>query len=118
MSVLTAMPLYPERIDNIKTYLKQSSLTDKPSFRNKSLVFNAWKQLGYSDDPAKVNMSAIENLTFDQIVSFYNENIKGKPIAIVIMGDPKTIDLKQIEAKHGKITKLNVSKLYKPIEFW
>jgi len=118
MSLLTAMPLYPERIDNIKTYLKQSSLTDKPSFRNKSLVFNAWKQLGYSDDPAKVNMSAIENLTFDQIVSFYNENIKGKPIAIVIMGDPKTIDLKQIEAKHGKITKLNVSKLYKPIEFW
>ncbi len=118
MSLLTAMPLYPERIENIKTYLKQSSLSSKPSFRVKSLVFNSWKQLGYKEDPAKVHMSDVENLTFDQIVSFYNENIKGKAITIVVMGDPKTVNLKQIEAKHGKITKLNTTKLYSPIEFW
>lgn len=112
MKLLTDMPLYPDRIDNIKTYLRQSALTDKPSFRRKSQVFNSWKLLGYTEDPAKVNMSKIENLTFDQIVEFYNNEIKGKPVTIVVTGDPKTVDLKQIQEKYGKITRMSEKKLF------
>jgi zinc protease len=112
MKLLIDMPLYPEKIENIKTYLRQSALTDKPSFRTKSQIFNRWKLLGYTEDPAKVNMPKIDNLTFDQIVAFYNKEIKGKPISIIITGDPKTIDLKKITAKQGNVTKLNSSNLF------
>jgi len=112
MKLLTDMPLYPDRIDNIKTYLHQSSLTNKPSFRRESQAFNAWKLLGYAEDPAKVNMAKIDALTFDQIVAFYNKEIKGKPVTIVIMGDPKTINLNQIQTNQGKVTKLRTSKLF------
>ncbi|MHB9142438.1 MAG: peptidase M16 family protein, partial [Paludibacter sp.] len=112
MKLLTDMPLYPDKIENIRTYLRQSSLTDKPSFRTKSQVFNRWKLLGYTEDPAKVNMPKIDNLTFDQIVAFYNKEIKGKPISIIITGDPKTIDLKQIKANQGNITKLSSRNLF------
>ncbi len=113
MGLLTNMPQYPERIDNIKTYLKQTALTAKPqTFRSKSMLFDAWKTAGYNDDPAKMNMSKIDALTFDQIVNFYEQKIKGKPITIVIMGDQKLINTKQIESKHGKITKLSASRLF------
>jgi len=112
MKLLTDMPVYPDRIENIKTYLRQSALTDKPSFRSESMVFNRWKLLGYTEDPAKVNMPKVDNLTFDQIVSFYNKEIKGKPITIVITGDPKTINLKQIQTNQGKVTKLSANTLF------
>ena len=33
------------------------------------------------------------------------------------MGDPKLINLKQIQANHGKVQKLSKSRLFAPIEF-
>lgn len=116
MKLLKDMPLFPERITNVKTYLKQSYLTDKPSFRSRSQQFNRWRMKGYTDDPAKVNMQKVENLTFDQIVEFYNREIKGKPITILMTGDPKMINLKQIEANHGKITNVSPSILFTKLD--
>ena len=112
MKLIQDMPLYPERIDNIKTYLKQSALTTKPTFRSKSQMFDNWRTLGYKEDPAKANIDKIDALTFDQIVNFYQQNVKEKPIVIVIMGDQKLIDTKQIESNHGKISKLNTNNLF------
>ena len=116
LSLMKEMPLYPERIENVKTYLKQSYLTNKPSFRSRSQVFNRWKMLGYNDDPARVNMEKVENLTFDQIVDFYNREIKGKAIVILMTGDPKMINLKQIETNHGKISNVSPSSLFTSLQ--
>lgn len=116
MDLLTNMPQYPEKLDNIKTYLRQTALTAKPSMRNKSFIYAFWQRIGYTDDPAKVNMDKINNLTFDEIVSFYKEHIQGKPITIVITGDPKKINKKQIQANHGKITNLSKNRLFAPLD--
>lgn len=117
LDLMNDMPENDERIGNIRTALKQSYLTSKPNFRSKSQVYDYWRQIGYNDDPARVNMSKIENLTFDEIVSFYKENLQGKPVTIVIMGDPKLIDLKAIQAKVGcKVTKMSSAKIFAPIE--
>ncbi|HKL95890.1 MAG TPA: insulinase family protein [Paludibacteraceae bacterium] len=113
MGLLQDMPAHPERLDNIKTYLRQSSLTNKPSFREASYVFDAWQKLGYQEDPAKVNMPKVDALEFNQITEFYTKYIKGRPIVIVITGDAKAIDLKAVKAKWGKITKMSPSKLFK-----
>ena len=112
MRLVNDMPQFPERIDDIKMYLKQASLSSKPSFRNKSQIFESWKLLGYTDDPAKLNMDKIEDLEFDDIVNFYEQNVKGKSLTIVIMGDGKLINQKQIEANYGKMIKLNASRLF------
>jgi len=117
MKLMTDMPKYPERMYNLKTYLKQNYLTNKPSNRNKSMVYNSWKMLGYTDDPAKTNIPKIESLTFDQIVEFYNKEIKGKAVSIIIVGDSKTINTKQIEKNQGKITTLSTKNLFSPVEF-
>jgi zinc protease len=112
MKLLKDMPQHPERMEDVKTYLRETYLTNKPSFRSKSQIFNSWKMLGYADDPAKVNMSKIDALTFEQLIDFYNKEIKNKAVTIIITGDPKTIDLKKITSNHGKVTRVNAGMLF------
>ena len=58
-------------------------------------------------------MPKVDALQFEQITNFYNKYIKGQPIVVVITGDAKTIDLKAIQAKWGKVTKMSPSRLFK-----
>ena len=117
LDILNDMPKDSTQLVALKAALKQASQTAKPSMRAKAATFEAWKRLGYTDDPAKVNADAIDNLTFNDIEKFYEENIKGKPITIILMGDPKKIDLKAIQEKAGcKVTKLSPAKLFNSID--
>jgi predicted Zn-dependent peptidase len=111
-SLLDSMPQYPETIDNIRTILRQSVLSNKPTFRTKSQRLTANMTLGYKVDPAMLQVRDIQRLTFDHIYSFYQSHVQGKPMTILIMGDPSLIDQKQLKAKYGKITKLSKSKLF------
>jgi len=112
MGLLKDMPKYPERMDDLKVYLKQSYLSEKPSFRNRSQQFNTWKQLGYTDDPAKVNAAKIDAISFDDVVRFYEKHVKGKPVTVVIMGDRKLINQEQLQSSYGKLTKVSTNKLF------
>ena len=109
--LLKEMPQYPDRITNIKSFLREVSLSTKPDFRSLSQSIEAWKRRGYTEDPNKTNLEKIEKLTFDDIVNYYNQYIKGRPLAIAIIGDPAQIDTKALE-KYGKVVKLSPSKLF------
>lgn len=111
MGLINDMPQNAGRIDNIKSYMRQEALSSHPDFRYKAQYLKMYRQMGYKGDPAEENLPKIDALTFDDIVKFYEENIKGKPYAIGIMGNPKDIDLKKLE-KYGKVVKLNERKLF------
>jgi predicted Zn-dependent peptidase len=85
--------------------------------RSKAATYEYWKRLGYTEDPAKVNAAAIDALTVEQIEKFYKENIQGKPMTVILMGDPKKINLKAIQQKLGcKVTKLSPAKLFNSVD--
>jgi predicted Zn-dependent peptidase len=109
--LLTDMPQYPDRTVNIKSFLKGTATVEKPHFRSASQIFESWKLRGYTKSPAETNKAAVDNLTFDDIVKFYNENIKGRPLVIAVVGNPKMIDTKTLE-KYGKVIKLSASKVF------
>jgi predicted Zn-dependent peptidase len=111
MNMLNNMPQYPDRLLNIKNYLKGVASVEKPHFRRTSQVYQSWKRRGYTKAPAETNKTAIDNLTFDDIVKFYNENIKGRPVVIAVVGNPKMIDTKTLE-KYGKVIKLSATKVF------
>ncbi len=114
MDILNDLPKDSSNIDAIRIQLKQSAQTAKPSMRSKASTFEHWQRLGYKEDPAKTNANAIDAVSFSDIEKFYNENIKGKPVTIVLTGDPKKIDLKAIEKKLGcKVTKISNAKIFK-----
>ena len=113
MDILTDMPKDSTQIAALKASLKQAAQTAKPSMRGKASTYEYWQRLGYKEDPAKVNAEAIDAITFNDIEKFYEDNIKGKPVTIILMGDPKKIDLKAIQTKCGcKVTKLSPAKLF------
>ncbi len=116
VDLINKMPEHPERLENVKTLLRQGYLTSKPSFRTKSRLYEAWNRVGYTEDPAKVNLSKIDALTWEEVMAYYNANIKDKPVQIIIVGDPKLINLKQIEAKYGKVKKITKSKIFAPLD--
>lgn len=113
MSLLNEMPQYPERIEDIKTYLRQTMANAKPSMRGKASTYQYWKEIGYTEDPSKVNMPLVDELTYDQIQKFYEARVQGRPITVIIIGDPKSIDFKKIRAAHGKETRISTNKLFK-----
>ena len=117
MDILTDMPKDSTNLEALRASLKQAGQTAKPSMRGMASTYEYWQRLGYKEDPAKVNAKAVNDLTFNDIEKFYEENIKGKPVTIILMGDPKKINLKQIEAKVGcKVTKLSTAKLFNDVQ--
>lgn len=113
MDLLNDMPADSTKIEAIRAALKQAQQTAKPSMRGKASAFEYWTRLGYTDDPARVNAAKVDNLTYNDIEAFYKENIQGKPVTIVLMGDPKKIDIKALQTKLGcKVTKISPSKLF------
>lgn len=111
MNLLTEMPEYADRISGIKDYLREGLQTAKPDFRSRSQVYEAWKRLGYTEDPAKTQLPKIQNLSFEDVVKFYQQNVKGRPVAIGIIGDPKRINLDEL-SKYGKVIRINKNKLF------
>ena len=117
MDILTDMPKDSTNLEALRASLKQAGQTAKPSMRGMASTYEYWQRLGYKEDPAKVNAKAVNDLTFNDIEKFYEDNIKGKPVTIILMGDPKKINLKQIEAKIGcKVTKLSTAKLFNDVQ--
>ena len=117
MDILNDLPKDSTNMEALRVSLRQAAQTAKPSMRGKASTFEYWQRLGYTDDPAKVNADKINALTFNDIESFYEQNIKGKPVTIILMGDPKKIDLKAIQTKMGcKVTKLSPAKLFNSVD--
>lgn len=111
MELLRDMPENAERIDNIKSYLRQEALTTHPNARQKAQVFEYFKRKGYTQDPAQENMAKIDALTFDDIVDFYRTYIKDQPVCIGILGNPKHINTDELK-KYGKVVRINERKLF------
>lgn len=111
MNIIKDMPKKADRLDNLKSYLIQSSLVSKPGFRSVTRAVANWKKWGFNEDPSKISISKYKSMSFDDIVSFYNHNIKNKPIAICIIGNKKKIDMKKLKTL-AKIKTISKSKLF------
>ncbi|MDD3742499.1 MAG: insulinase family protein [Lentimicrobiaceae bacterium] len=111
-SLARHMPAKPERINMIRQYLTNSSLSKRPHFRNLSTQIAAWQNKGFKSDPAYVNQPVWEDLKFEDIQQFYTRNIAGKPMVICIVGDKKRIDTRELE-KFGKVSYIKEKALFK-----
>ncbi len=110
-----SMPLQPYRIEDIRTALTQQYASVKPSMRSKAMAYDYWKQLGYTDDPYQVNKDKINSLTFEQIQEYYTDKVQPNPMAIIIVGDPKQIDMKAL-GKIAKVKRMSVNTLFAPLD--
>lgn len=111
-ALLDSMPRNPENIESIRTILRQSMLSNQPTFRTKSQRMTDWMRMGYQIDPATLQIRQVQKLKFDDIINVYESYVKGKPMKILVMGDPKLIDTDALKAKFGKVIKLKANKVF------
>lgn len=111
LDLLNNLPKHPERMEEIKQYLSHAVLTNKPSFRNENLYIEAQRLLGYTEDPAKSELSLIQEITFEELYAFYEKEIKGKPIGVAIVTNGRSLDSSQLE-NLGKVIKVSKNKLF------
>lgn len=111
-SILKEIPQKPERINEVRTNLTLSINASQPMLRYKSDRVAYWKSQGYSQDPRIERYEKFEKLEFNEILDFYNKNVKGRPWVIAIVGDEKSIDMEKLK-KYGKIKHVKKSELFK-----
>ncbi len=111
LNLLDSMPQKPERIDYVKKAIIKSAITARPGFRNIIDRIDTWKQQGYTQDPNYLFREEYKNLTFDDILDFYNTYLKGKPVTISIVGDKKRLGFKEL-SKFGEIKELKIKDVY------
>lgn len=111
-SLVRYMPEKKERIETIRNSLVQEAYASRPDFRELTERFVSWKLKGYYEDPSKYKLEAYKKLAFNDILNFYNNNIKEKPVVICLVGDKKRLNMKDI-AKFGKVVEIKESTLFK-----
>ncbi len=112
MNLIRNMPEKPERMDGIKSALVLSAQTTRPEFRSVISNVERWYDKGYTENPFKTKVPAYKNLEFKDLVTFYQSNIKDKPVVITIVSDKKKLNLKSLE-KFGKIQEVKEKDLFK-----
>ncbi len=111
MNLVRNMPQKTDRINVLKNKLVLSSATTRPDFRQLGMYIDACERLGYTEDPLKQWIPAYKALTFDNIVNFENNYIKNQPISIMVVGEKKRVNTKEL-SKYGKIVELKLSDIF------
>lgn len=104
-NLLAEMPQKPERLESLKSLLKNSAGAAYPDFRYISSTIDNYRQRGYTSDPRAEEFKKYDALTFEDVVKFYQSNLKSKPTAISIYGNKSRIDMTKL-GKYGKINEL------------
>jgi predicted Zn-dependent peptidase len=75
-------------------------------------VVQNWMKKGYDHDPRGEVTELIRNASFDDVQSFYNRMIKDRPVVIMMSGNEKQIDKKEL-GKFGEVTRLKYKQIIK-----
>ena len=105
------MPERVEKFNASKEALLKANASNYITFRNMPGNVQHWVKKGYDHDPRTEINNRIRKAEFKDVMSFYNRNIKGRPV-IIMMSGPKKVDKKEL-AMFGEITKLKYKQIIK-----
>ncbi|MCB0738070.1 MAG: insulinase family protein, partial [Bacteroidetes bacterium] len=108
--LIREMPVKEERLEMIKEFLVNEAQTDVPNFRDRSAYIVKMQDMGYHTDPRIELVERYKDLTFEDILNYYEMVFREEPLIIAIAGDKKRIDVKELE-KYGKVTVLKPKQL-------
>ena len=108
--LIVNMPVKAEREEAVRTALISEAITSKPGFRDLIETVDKWKEMGYTEDPNKMLIKYYKDLSFKDIQSFYDREIKGRTMQLIVVGNKKKFNPKILKS-YGKVTNLKVSQI-------
>ena len=109
--LLTKMPDLSENLNLAKTQVKKDIQTERITQDN--IIFNylAAKELGLSEDPRKNIYSTVDNIKMQDLKTFHDANLSGKPYTYAIVASEKRVPMKDLE-KLGEVKKISLEELF------
>lgn len=110
--LMTNMPERREKFNASKEALLKSRSSNYITFRNKPQTVRNWIRKGYDHDPRAEVTDLIRKAEFKDVISFYNRNIKDRPVIIMMSGDLKKVNKKELK-QFGNFKELKYKQLIK-----
>ena len=110
--LIVNMPVRMEKFNASKEALLKARASDYVGFRSMPSYVQTWMKQGYDHDPRGEVTEIIRNTSFDDVQGFYNRMIKDRPVVIMMSGNEKKIDKKEL-GKFGEVTRLKYKQIVK-----
>lgn len=111
-SLLREMPVKPDRLPAVKQAIVNHIHNRYPSFRELSETIAALQEEGYTADPNRSLTDDLPTISMDDVVRFYDENIRNTPASYIVVGDARKIDMQKLTA-FGKVIKVKDNDFYR-----
>ncbi len=108
--LIQKMPIKKEREDGIRSALISNAKTNKPSFRNLIETVEKWQEMGYTQDPNIQLIPYYTDISFNNIQNFYEKEIKGKTLQIIVVGNSKKFDKNELK-KYGTLIEVKTKQI-------
>jgi predicted Zn-dependent peptidase len=111
-SLVREMPLKPERVETSRFEMINAAHNQYPAFRDISTKVASLKTAGHDCDPNIALVETAANMDINNIANFYNKNVKGRPIAWIVVGNSAKIDMAKL-AIFGKIVTVKPEEIFR-----
>ncbi len=105
------MPRSIERFEEARNSLINRYRTSTIGFRQITPTVRSWERQGIQGDPRAQRFAQLQSSTVEDLLSFQQERIAGKPKLISIVGDMSRIDAEAL-SELGTVTELTVDDLF------
>ncbi|MDR1556111.1 MAG: insulinase family protein [Tannerellaceae bacterium] len=105
------MPVKPERLPAVRQSLVNQLSNDYPTFRKIPGRIASLLNEGYLSDPNERLIAGLSQMEMADILRFYEENIKDRPVIYMIVGNSHKIDMNKLSA-FGKVIRVKKEELY------
>jgi predicted Zn-dependent peptidase len=109
--LIKEIPVKPDRLPAVKQSLVNQLSNDYPTFRNIPGKIASLLNEGYRSDPNESLAEKLAQMSMDDVLRFYDANLRDKPVAYMIVGNSRKIDMGKL-ADFGKIVKVKKEELY------
>lgn len=106
------MPVKRERQEGIRSSLVSDAKTSRPGFRELIYTVEKWQEMGFSEDPNKNLLNYFSDLSFNEIENFYKNEVKSRPMQLIVVGNSDKFDTKILE-QYGQVTKIKPTQVVK-----
>jgi len=107
LGLIQDMPRYEDRMSVVKASLSRGLEASSPGFRERAETVADWRLRGYGADPRPDRLLAYADLSFADIVGFYARHIEGRPISIIVVGDPRKVKRKRLR-HYGPVVEVSI----------
>ena len=111
MELMTNMPEAKEQFEPAKEATLKKIAADRITKTSIFWSYESLKDRGIDHDMRKEMYDAIKDMSFDDLQSFFDNNIKGQDYNVLVIGNKKDVDMQALQ-KLGEVKELDIDYLF------